>query len=179
MSQLSERYATALYDVTQKTGNTGEVLETLMALRESLAENKMIEEVLSTPLISDAEKEEILKKAVASSLTDELTTFFQLLTKNNRLSELPQIVTAYQEKVSAEMGIESGSVRSASELSDSEKSSVQSLIEKKLGKKVELEYSVDPKMVGGIEAKVGSYIFENSIKTHMQKLNDFITRRVQ
>jgi F-type H+-transporting ATPase subunit delta len=102
-----------------------------------------------------------------------------LITKNNRISEIPTIAAAYKAKVAQEMGVESGTVCSASELNETEKTEVKALIEKKLAKKVELTFTVDPKMIGGIEAKVGSFIFEHSIKTHMQKLNDFITRRVQ
>jgi F-type H+-transporting ATPase subunit delta len=179
MSQLSERYATALYEVTQAKGNTNEILDTLLALRTSLEENKDVLQVLTTPLISETEKEGLLKTAVASALTDELTTFFKLLVKNNRLGELSQIVLAFKERVARELGVESGVVRSATELNDTEKKEIQKLIEKKLSKKVELTYVIDSKMIGGVEAKVGSYIFEDSIKTHMQKLNDFITRRVQ
>ena len=179
MSQLSDRYATALYEATKSKGNSNEVLETLKALRMSLTENKEVLGVLSSPLISDTEKVGVLKMAVGPGLNDELSTFFTLLAKNNRLTELPSIVTALETKFSDDMGVESGSVRSAIELSDSEKTNVKSMIEKKLGKKVELTYAVDGSMIGGIEAKVGSYIFEDSIKTHMQKLNDFITRRVQ
>ena len=179
MSQLAERYATALYEVTQAKGNTAATLETLEALQMSLSENKDVAEILSTPLISDTEKEGILKSAVGSGLNDELATFFTLITKNNRISEIPTIAAAYKAKVAQEMGVESGTVRSATELNDTEKTEVKALIEKKLSKKVELTFSVDPKMIGGIEAKVGSFIFEDSIKTHMQKLNDFITRRVQ
>ena len=179
MSQLAERYATALFEVTKKKGNGAECLETLLALKESLMENKDILEILGTPLISDVEKEGLLKSAVGSAMNDELATFFQLLTQNNRLGELPQIVTAYQEKASQEMGLVSGTVRSAVELTEQEKTEVKNIIEKELSTSVELSFSVDSTMIGGIEAKVGSYIFEDSIKSHMQKLNDFITRRVQ
>lgn len=179
MSQLADRYATALYDVTKAKGSTNEVLETLEALKISLEQNKDVFEILNTPLIADSDKEAVLKSAVGSALNDELATFFALLTKNNRLNEIPTIAVAFQAKVASEMGVESGVVRSAMELTDAEKTDVRNLIEKKLSKKVTLEFSVDPKMIGGIEAKVGSYIFEDSIKTHMQKLNDFITRRVQ
>lgn len=179
MSQISERYATALYEVTQAKGNTSEVLATLKALKTSLEENKDVLEMLNAPLLSDTDKEAVLKSAIANAINDELSTFFSLLIKNNRLLLLPQIVQALEDKVAQEMGVESGTVRSATELTDSEKTEVQKLIEKKLSKKVDLSFVVDSKMIGGIEAKVGSYIFENSIKTHMQKLNDFITRRVQ
>lgn len=179
MSQISERYATALYEVTQAKGKTSEVLATLKALKTSFEENKDVLEMLNAPLLSDTDKEAVLKSAIANAINDELSTFFSLLIKNNRLLLLPQIVQALEDKVAQEMGVESGTVRSATELTDSEKTEVQKLIEKKLSKKVDLSFVVDSKMIGGIEAKVGSYIFENSIKTHMQKLNDFITRRVQ
>lgn len=179
MSQISERYATALYEVTQAKGKTSEVLATLKALKTSLEENKDVLEMLNAPLLSDSDKEAVLKSAIANAINDELSTFFSLLIKNNRLLLLPQIVQALEDKVAQEMGVESGTVRSATELTDLEKTEVQKLIEKKLSKKVDLSFVVDSEMIGGIEAKVGSYIFENSIKTHMQKLNDFITRRVQ
>lgn len=179
MSQLAERYATALYDVVKTKGNVQEVLETLEALKQSLLDNKDILEILNTPLISDNDKEAVLKSAVGSGLTDELATFFKLLAKNNRLGDIPTIVTALQARNSQELGVETGVVRSAVELSGEEKQRVQKSIETKLNKKVDLQYVVEPDMIGGIEAKVGSYIFEDNIKSHMQKLNDFITRRVQ
>ena len=176
---IADRYATALFEVTQDKGTTKAVLETLVALKMSLLDNRNVADVLSTPLISDSDKVAVLKNAIGTGLNEELTTFFQLVSKNNRLAELPAIVTAYQEKTAEELGIETGVVRSATELSQEEKDNVRSIIESKLSKKVELEFKVDAKMIGGIEAKVGSYIFEDSIKSHMQKLNDFITRRVQ
>jgi F-type H+-transporting ATPase subunit delta len=179
MSQLAQRYASALYDVTKQKNNTSETMEVLQALRHSLNDNKQILNMLSTPLMTDKEKETVLKSAVGNQMNDEMATFFSLLTKNGRLDQIPLIAKAFEERVAKDMGVESGTVRSAIELTEQEKSEVKALIESKLAKKVDLTFTIDKAMIGGIEAKVGSYIFEHSIKTHMQKLNDFITRRVQ
>ena len=179
MSQLADRYATALYEATKKSGSSAQVLETLVALKESIADNKQIMEILSMPLISPAEKQDVLKSAVGQSFNEELGNFFQLLARNNRLGALPSIVTSLQEKTAEDLGVVAGKVRSAVELSEQEKAEVKKIIESQLSSSVELKFQVDPEMIGGIEAKVGSYIFEDSIKSHMQKLNDFITRRVQ
>lgn len=178
MSQLAQRYALALYEVAKDKGNSDQCLETMVALKQSLEDNKDILEVLKTPLISDTDKVAVLKNAVGEGMNDELATFFELLTKNNRLGSIPQIVTALQERSSKEKGLVSGTVRSTEKLTEQEKSEVRKVIEKELSSSVELTYTVDPQMIGGIEARVGSYIFEDSIKSHMQKLNDFITRRV-
>ena len=179
MSQLAERYANALFDVTTQKGNTQDTLDILAALKEALQSNPDIHDVLSTPLISDNDKIAVLKSAVAGGLNDELGTFFQLLTKNNRLSEIPLIADAFKERSLKDKNVTQGTVESAVELSDTEKNNVTKMIEDKLTTKVDLTFKVNPNMIGGIEAKVGSYIFEDSIKTHIQKLNDFITRRVQ
>ncbi len=179
MSQLADRYSTALFEVLKDKNQIDQNLESLVALKESLNSNKQILEILNAPLIDDNEKLAIIKNAFSEGMTKELETFFQLLSKNGRLADLPLIVARLEEKVANEQGIERGVVRSAMELNDDEKERIQSIIENKLSKKVELQFNVEANMIGGIEAKVGSYIFEDSVKSHMQKLNDFITRRVQ
>lgn len=179
MSQLADRYATALFEVTKKSGTSQQVMETLIALRNSLDENKKVFGVLSNPMISDSDKKTVLIKAIGPQSGSELETFFQLLVKNNRLAAIPQIATAFENKMSKEMGMVSGEVQSAVELTEQEKERVKKLIESKLSSSVDLKFKVNPNMIGGIEAKVGSYIFEDSVKSHFEKLNDFITRRVQ
>ncbi|MCB0378750.1 MAG: ATP synthase F1 subunit delta [Bdellovibrionales bacterium] len=178
MSQVAERYALALFEVAEKKGTVETTEETLSALAQSIRGNQEVLKVLGSPLVSSDEKVSLLKTALGGAMTEELTTFFDLLAKNNRLDFIPEIVDAFQSVISKTTGIMSGEVTSASELSDQEKSKIKAMIESKLARKVELKYIVKPDMIGGVEAKVGSYIFEDSIKSHMQKLNEFITRRV-
>lgn len=179
MSLLAERYAIALYEVTKSKGTSQSCSDSLHELASALESNKDVLDLLSTPLISDNDKEAILKSALAGDNNQELETFLKLLTKNNRLSEIPQISKAFHDKALQEKNVISGKVQSAAELSDPEKNEIKNVIEKQLNSNVDLSFEVNPQIIGGIEAKVGSYIFEDSIKTHMQKLNDFITRRVQ
>lgn len=179
MSTVSSRYATALYEATAQTKQEMQTLETLQALAESLEQNKEATALLSSPLLTEEQKTSILVQSLGSALTDELKNLIALLAKNNRLDQIPNIVEAFKQKFSAEKGIISGDVFSAVELSDDEKLKVKKSIEKKLAAIVELKFQVKPSMIGGIEARVGSFIFEDSVQSNMQKLNDFITRRVQ
>lgn len=179
MSQVAERYAQALFDVAQKNNKVQEISESLEALGSSIEKNVEVKNVLISPLLTNQQKVDIIKNALGSNVSKELATFFDLLAKNNRLAAIPEVVTAFKNAIARTSGVVTGEVQSAVELSDQEKSEVKNIIETKLSRKVELQYNVNPKMIGGIEAKVGSYIFEDSIKSHMQKLNDYITRRVQ
>ena len=179
MAQVGDRYAQALFEVAKKNNNISEVSETLFALGEAIESNDEVKKVLVSPLVANNDKVAILKSALGGSVSEELTTFFDLLAKNNRLASIPEVVVSFKEVMSKTSGVMTGEVSSTIELTDQEKAEVQKIIETKLSQKVELQYNIKPNMIGGIEAKVGSYIFEDSIKSHMQKLNDYITRRVQ
>lgn len=179
MSQVAERYALSLYEVCLEKKNVENTLEALSALSESFENHEDIRTVLTSPLVSNSDKISILNSALQGHMSDELKTFFELLAKNNRIGSLTDIARNFKEIVDKTSGVVTGEVTSAVALSDAEKSEVQKTIETKLGQKVQLKFSINEKMIGGIEARVGSYIFEDSIKSHMQKLNDYITRRVQ
>lgn len=179
MAQVGERYAQALFDVASKNNRVTEVSETLFALGEAIESNEDVKNILLSPLVVNNDKVAMLKSAIGNDVSEELITFFDLLAKNNRLASIPDVVTSFKEVMSRTSGVMNGEVNSAIELTDQEKTEVQKIIETKLSQKVELQYNIKPNMIGGIEAKVGSYIFEDSIKSHMQKLNDYITRRVQ
>lgn len=178
MSQLAERYATALYEVTQKSQTTEDVLNTLLALKDSLSENPQVLQALKAPLMLDADKLAMMEAALKENLDQALKTFIKVLARNQRLDELPRIALAFENKVSQEKGVLKGTVKSAAELSSEDKDRIHNMIEKNLRAKVDLDFKVDSEMIGGIEAQVGSYIFEDSVKSHMTKLNDYITRRV-
>ena len=179
MSQVAERYAQALFDICKQKKSTEEVLQLLGALGDALVQHIDIQVALNSPMISNNDKVSILKTAMKAGLPDEVEGFFSLLAKNNRIAQIPSIVAIFEDLANKESGVMTGEVRSAVELSEGEKADLKKVIEEKLSRKVNLNYSVDKNMIGGLEARVGSYIFEDSIKSHMQQLNDFITRRVQ
>lgn len=179
MSQVAQRYAVALFELTEAKKVTSEVLETLRALRDGYRSNPELVGTMKSPLLSSSDKVGILKTALGEKLSPEMDGFLKLLSKNDRLAELAAIAQAYEERVAAAQGVLHGVVRSATTLSQDEQTRIQKMIETKLKTSVHLTYQVQADMIGGIEAQVGSYIFEDNVKSHMSKLNDFITRRVQ
>jgi len=179
MSKISSRYATALYESCKKTNQIEHALESLQALSDSLITNRKALVLLTSPLLTDQQKEEMIALAFGESLNSEIKNLMSILAKNNRLNEIHNILDSYKEIYSFDKGLVAGEVNSATELNEDEKTRITKAIEKKLASSVDLKFKVNPEMIGGIEARVGSYIFEDSIQSHMQKLNDFMMRRVQ
>jgi len=179
MSQIAERYASALYQIAQEKKSAPQILDNLVGLGECLTQHDDIRTAFNSPLIANDDKVAMLKTALKNGMSTDFDSFISLLAKNNRLYLVPAIVEAFKTMFYKDSGTVEGQVRSAVELTDQEKTDLKNVIEEKLSKKVDLTYTVEKDMIGGIEAKVGSYIFEDSIKSHIEKLNEFITRRVQ
>lgn len=179
MSVLAERYALALFQASKKKDQLVTVNSFLAELATALSDHADIRQLFFSPMVSAGDKLALLKTSVGGQFPPELESFFTVLSENNRLGILPEIARAFTDLINQDKGLMNGTVVSAVDLSDDEKKSLQQTIEKELETSVTLTFSVDPQVIGGVEVKVGSYVFEDSVLSHMEKLNDFITRRVQ
>ena len=70
-----------------------------------------------------------------------------------------------------------GTVKSAKPLSEDAKKDLESRINKILNKKIILTYKEESTLLGGVVAQVGGWTFDDSIETHLTKLNEDLNRR--
>ena len=61
--------------------------------------------------------------------------------------------------------------------SETQRQQIEATVEKVLKKKVIMTYKVDPSVIGGLVAQAGSYTFDDSLNSHLQRLNDELKRR--
>ena len=150
----------------------------LNSLEEALRGSPEFSMFFSSPLIPSQDKLGVLKNTLGEEIFSGLEVFLKILDKNKRWPHLVEILGAFRKIFLKNQGLLRGQVRSAVELGDGEKALVKKQIEKNLSQNVDLIYKVDPQLMGGIEARVGSYLFEHSMSRHMAKLNDFVVRRM-
>jgi F-type H+-transporting ATPase subunit delta len=117
-----------------------------------------------------AERRKAVFKGIADSLSYEahVRNFLNLLIERNRLDLLSDIVTAYQKLLDEKLGIVRAHVTSASPLDDTQQRNIASKLEQVTGKQVRVELSVDPALIGGVVARVGSTIYDGSIRQQLQ-----------
>lgn len=174
-AQLIQTYSTALYEAGKEADKTTSFEASLEAIKP-VFEDEQIMQFFNSPVCSSEEKEAVVVKAFADKVDGKFLDFLKLLAKNDRLSLLPEIVDNYQECCCSGENVRKGTVTSASVLSPDEQSTITKCIEEKLGFPVALEYSVDAKLGAGIEARVGSYLIEDSLKSGLQRLKDTLKR---
>jgi F-type H+-transporting ATPase subunit delta len=168
MSVAANRYAKALLDVLFPDGaELG--LEQLMKFSSLLNSQPEMRQLFENPTIA-ADR----RKGVFDGIADKLAydprvrNFLKLLIERNRLDLLSAVIRAYQSLLDEKLGLVRAHVTSASPLDAAQQRAVAAKLESVTGKKVRVELSVDPALLGGVVAQVGSTIYDGSIRQQLQ-----------
>ena len=168
---VSDRYASALYDLAAEKKLVDDVLGDLSNLKNILKDNKELSLVVKSPLITSIDKlnifESLLKKINANELT---STFIKVIEQNKRFSNLASIITQFININSQKRGDVLADVTSADELNDDQKNNITNQLKSILGDKLSLSFDVDKNIMGGLIVKVGSKMIDTSLANKINKL---------
>ena len=171
MSALAQRYAAALADAAQKS-KSGEALksgvETFAALVASSAE---LRNILASPAIAREAKHDVVAKLIQKmKLDEELRNFVFVLIDQGRTGMLQEIRGAFEAELNSRMNIAEAEVISARELSAEERKRLGKALERVTGKKIEARYRQDEKLIGGTKVKIGSTVYDGSVREQLDRL---------
>jgi len=168
MSVAANRYAKALLDVLFPDGaELG--LEQLMKFSSLLNSQPEMRQLFENPTIA-ADRRKSVFNGIADKLTydSRVRNFLNLLIERNRLDLLSAVIRAYQSLLDEKLGLVRANVTSASPLDSAQQRALAAKLESVTGKKVRVELSVDPALLGGVVALVGSTIYDGSIRQQLQ-----------
>lgn len=175
--QVATRYARALYNLAKEKNEQDVVFDQMRVLSEAFTGDKDIANYLESRLIPTTEKAKAIEKLVSSvALAGTLKNFLLLLANKNRLPLFAEIVSAYQVIADEAHGVTRGVVRSATVLGPEERKQISELVSRATKKQVILTYKEDPSLLGGLVAEVGTYTFDDSLISHLKRMNEQLTR---
>jgi len=176
--ELAGRYAKALYEIAVDNKTQDKVFANLRELEQIFARDPEISAFFQSPLIKTEDRVRVLETAFQNKgLVKEVYDLILLLARNNRLPIFGDVVLAYQSECDTANNVARGTVRSAMALGQGERQRIEETVERVLSKKVILTYKVDPSVIGGLVAQVGSYTFDDSIASHLKRMNEELKRR--
>ena len=168
---VSDRYASALYELAAEKKLVDSVLNDLSNLKNIMKDNKELSLVVKSPLISSSDKQNIFETLLKKINANELTsTFLKVIEKNKRFSNLASIITQFMNINSQKRGDVLADVTSADELNDDQKNNITNQLKSILGDKLSLSFDVDKSIMGGLIVKVGSKMIDTSLANKINKL---------
>jgi F-type H+-transporting ATPase subunit delta len=168
---ISDRYASALYDLATENKVVDFVLENLNSLKSIMNENKELQLVVKSPLILSSDKLEIILKLMSEKNFNKLSiTFLKVISKNKRFSSLPSIILQFININAQKRGDILADVTSADDLTDHQQEDIKGQLRTILGEKLSLNFNVDKNIIGGLIVKVGSKMIDTSLANKINKL---------
>jgi len=169
---ISDRYASALYDLANENKVVDSVIENLNFLKDIISENKELKLVVKSPLITSNDKLEMILKLVSEKNFNQLSiTFLKVISNNKRFSSLPSIILQFIKINAQKRGDILADVTSADDLSDQQQEDIKEQLRTILGEKLSLNFKVDKNIIGGLIVKVGSKMIDTSLANKINKLN--------
>jgi F-type H+-transporting ATPase subunit delta len=95
-----------------------------------------------------------------------------VLIRNRRINDLSDIVAGLATMIRDATGTVAAEVRTASELSSKEEGELRTMLERKVGAKVDIDVTVDQSLIGGFVAKIGSEVFDASVSGKIEKFRE-------
>lgn len=176
-TDVGERYAQALFELALQADAIAAVEKDLKALDAARLESADLRRLLASPLTPQSDKAKGLV-AVAEALgVSELTRrFVGVLSNNGRAGALGPVVKAFAQLAADHRGAVAAEVITAVPLTPAQAEGVAAALRQALGKDPELSTRVDPAILGGLKVRVGSRLFDASLRSKLDSLKFALKR---
>ncbi len=168
---VADRYATALYSLADEERTLDETVREVGRLAQLIAESADFRRLLASPLIDIREGMAAVRAVLEQEgFSSILVRFASVIAGNRRLRLLPTILARFAALVAEKRGVVTADVATAHPLSDVQRESLRArLIEAGYGH-VNIHENVDPAMLGGLVVRIGSRLFDSSLRSRLQRL---------
>ena len=169
-----------LVDALTETGLENNNLETIISNLKSFFElvsnNQDIRNVLGTSAFEVDEKSRIVSDiAEKAGFLNETKNFLILSAEMEKFSGLLAKQDEIIRKLEQSAGKLKAEIISAGTLSDTDLNRIKDSLYKATGKEVELTVNIDPSIIGGLVTIIGDKVFDNSVKTQLEKIQGVLT----
>jgi F-type H+-transporting ATPase subunit delta len=177
MASVASTYARAFADVVVSAHlDANRALGGLYRILDLLRESEDLRRVWENPAVPADQKRKLLDAIVErEGIEHQVRNLVAVLIDHRRVQFLARIVEQLKRELDARMGFAEAQITSARELDDAEKRALESQIEKATGKKVRAHFGLDASLLGGAVVRVGSTIYDGSVKGQLEKIREAIS----
>jgi F-type H+-transporting ATPase subunit delta len=174
MAAVAARYARAYTDVVaERKMDPEKTIAELTQMAMLVSSSHELHNVLSNPAVENKQKisllDAIIKKMGGSKL---LRNFVAVLIDHKRIGQIGEIAEQFKQQLNDRMGIADAKVRSARELTASEKKLLEQRLAAVTGKTVRATYIEDTSLLGGAVVRIGSTIYDGSVRGQLERLKE-------
>lgn len=170
--RVGRRYAQALFDAARNLGVIDSVESDLGAIVNIYESDETFRHFMIAPYTSRDEKIKIAEKLFADRVTALTMQVLRVMLMKGREEEMPVIFTEFVRLRREHAGVAHVVVTSAEELTSDQRSRLVAKLESQFGGKVEADYKVDSRLIGGVRVAHQNSVFDGSVRGGLQRLRE-------
>jgi F-type H+-transporting ATPase subunit delta len=177
VASVASTYARAFADVVlDERLDASRAIAGLRRIAHMLSESIDLRRVWENPAVPVEQKRRLLDAIVRQEGTDRpVRNLIAVLIDHRRIPALPRIAEQLEKELDARLGFAEAQITSVRELGDAEKRTLETQVEKLTGKKVRAHFQQDASLLGGAVIRVGSTIYDGSVKGQLEKIKEAIS----
>ena len=164
----TQRYAQAVFEIALETKELDRWQSDLRRIA-SLAEDDTLVAFLESPKIQFDDKAKLLSEQL-KDVNSLVLNLVYLLAARGILRSLGDIANDYQQLLNSYRGIETAEVFTATDLDEKDKQRLAEHLSAIVDKKVTLKTEVEPRLIGGVIAKIGGKLLDGSTRSKLDAL---------
>ncbi|MCI8372472.1 MAG: F0F1 ATP synthase subunit delta [Lachnospiraceae bacterium] len=175
--QVAKTYGDALFELALEENKLDSIADNVAALTEAFQSNQELTKLMSHPKISREEKLKVMASILEGRVEEEIAGFIHIVIDKGRYLELDHIFQYFTSRVKEYKNIGTAYVTTAVELRQEQKEQiVKRLLETTKYKTIEVQYTLDQSLIGGMIIRIGDRVVDSSIRTKLQELTRDLTK---
>ena len=179
LRSAARRYAAVLFEVVQAKGDLAKAEGELQAFISMVEGHRELQSVLAHPAIAALKKRELIETILNAipDLSNEVRRLLLMLAERDRLGIVQDVAAAFTERLMAHRKVMDAQIVTASALPDTQRAALAQALSSAVGADVRIKESVDPSIMGGIVARVGSVVYDASLTRQLEKMRQQLLAR--
>jgi F-type H+-transporting ATPase subunit delta len=172
MASVVSTYARAFADVVMANRlDAARTLGETQQIAGLMNESKELREAWDNPAIPAEQKRGVLDGIVQrAGISRPVRNFVAVLIDKGRMRLFSEIVAQFAQELNQRLGFADAEITTARELGGDERSRLEDDLSRVTGKKIRARYERDPEILGGAIARVGSTVYDGSVKGHLERI---------
>jgi F-type H+-transporting ATPase subunit delta len=171
------RYARALLDVARREGDPRAAENELASFAALLDGHEILAQVLTSPAVPAAKKAALVRELVErAGVSPIMAKLLVLLAERDRMSLMPELLDEYRRRLLDHLNVVRAEVVTAVPLPGDRVEALERALAAMTGRTVSMTARVDPALIGGVVTRIGSVVYDGSVKRHLEKMRESLTQ---
>lgn len=174
---VARRYAEAMVDVAISRNEVESIDNELRVFAETMNASRELYNAFASPIVSPADKLSLLNALIGRLNSGQMTAnLLRTMLKHYRLHYVAEVYEQFRRKMNERKGLIVAEVATAVQVGASEQARLGRTLEQMTGKQVEFKFNTDPSLIGGVVTRIGSVVYDGSVRTQLQAIKERLKR---